>query len=436
MSRLMRSRKLAGRPIRRTFISKQFQALFVVVFLFEHCLTCVSDDADFQAFNLKGLRSFCPEGVKVGAFADAWAINGYRSSPRDSNLEEQFRNLVVREYQIMTVPWFPFDFHVAPGRYSFTVNGEPLLDKSVDFLMRNGISWHCLPLVGPNPIGMQCGYEPKWLADSASKLSPAQLEETLKDRISYFLERYGAKLHSIGVVNESLSDFSLGQAKSSSDTYRDSFWNRMGLIEDPAGNLHPSYVVKAFEFARGQCPSLKLVYNENQVETKSIHTKNSFGTGHKKYSNEKQVRLIRLAKFLKSRGILDAIGLQLHLSINENGELHHFASNHYFEVSSISECIAEIRSVGLEVYVTELDIGIPSGTPDMLQKQSRAYRDVVSAAIEGGANIIITWGIIDEDRPNHWRNGELALPFTSSFAPKPAYDGIKEGLRGRQRPVP
>ena len=183
---------------------------------------------------------------------------------------------------------------------------------------------------------------------------------------------------------------------------------RMGFEPDSSGLTgkqfvnaqHPVYIRKAFEYAR-TLTDKKLELRDSDFE---------FPTSSK-YHAEYQ-----LAVHLKNVGApVDVIGFQTHLNLEDNYDWEGYTNN-----------IKRYRQLGYEVIIPEVDIGdvAKSWSDEKAELQKMMYYRLVTAAIEGGASGLQTWGFTDDG----WRPGEKAFQYTADFTPKPAYYGMKEAL--------
>ncbi len=183
---------------------------------------------------------------------------------------------------------------------------------------------------------------------------------------------------------------------------------RMGFEPDSSGLTgkqfvnaeHPVYIRKAFEYAR-TLTDKKLELRDSDFE---------FPTSSK-YHAEYQ-----LAAHLKKIGTpVDVIGFQTHLNLEDNYDWEGYTDN-----------IKRYRQLGYEVIIPEVDIGdaAKSWSDEKAELQKMMYYRLVTAAIEGGASGLQTWGFIDDG----WRAGEKAFQYTGDFEPKPSYYGMKEAL--------
>jgi endo-1,4-beta-xylanase len=146
----------------------------------------------------------------------------------------------------------------------------------------------------------------------------------------------------------------------------------------------------------------------------------------------KREAFLRLIRDLKLRNVpLHAIGLQGHL----RGELP-------IDREGLSAFIAECRSMGLKVLVTELDVvddKLP-GPPEVrdILAASRVYDFLDAIRVSSPLDALLTWGISDRYTwvPLYFKrtDGHLnrPLPLDSDYRPKPMMRVIEHFLRDRR----
>lgn len=161
-----------------------------------------------------------------------------------------------------------------------------------------------------------------------------------------------------------------------------------------ANRLGPGFIEEAFRFARAADPAARLCYNDFGIEDIGL---------------AKTQAVYNLVRDFKARGVpIDCVGLE-----------SHFISTTAVPVA-YHQTISAFASLGVDVEITELDIG-GSGTA-----QAEAYRRVVSSciAVPRCAGVTV-WGVRDTDS---WRSNLTPLLFDSTGARKPAYHGARSGL--------
>jgi endo-1,4-beta-xylanase len=141
--------------------------------------------------------------------------------------------------------------------------------------------------------------------------------------------------------------------------------------------LGPDYIPIALRAARERDATLRITLNDYGVEADTP------------WAEEKRRRLLRLLRLLRSRNVpLDAVGIQGHLQLREP-----------FRADIFAEFVRQIRALDLQVLITELDVREtrpPVG--DFVARDTAVALRVhafASAAFEGGARSLLTWGISD-----------------------------------------
>ena len=182
-------------------------------------------------------------------------------------------------------------------------------------------------------------------------------------------------------------------------TYRtDVFYNIIG----------PAYIPIAFAAAAAADPSVKLYYNDYNIENPGA----------------KSTAAQNIVKMIKAYGTkIDGVGLQAHFIVGSTPSKSSQQSN-----------IAAFTSLGVVVAYTELDIRmtLPS-TATLLAQQSTDYANTVSACVSTKGCIGITvWDYTDKYSwvPSTFSGQGAACPWDSNLAKKPAYNGILSGLGG------
>jgi endo-1,4-beta-xylanase len=211
---------------------------------------------------------------------------------------------------------------------------------------------------------------------------------------------YKGKCYAWDVVNEAFND---------NGTYRpDIFYNTIG----------PEYIPIAFETAAAADPSVKLYYNDYNIESPGA----------------KATSALNLVKSLKARGIkIDGVGLEAHFIVGETPSLAMQTAN--------LECFT---ALGVEVAYTELDIrhlSLPPSTSALAQ-QATDYYNTVSACLAttgGGKCVGVTlWDYTDKYSwiPATFPGEGDACPWDANLVKKPTvYGAIVRALGGKVSPT-
>jgi endo-1,4-beta-xylanase len=250
-----------------------------------------------------------------------------------------------------------------------------------------------------------CWHEglPAWLKTTVTKDNARKL---LVEHIQTVAGRYRGQIHSWDVVNEAIEPKD-GRA----DALRLSPWLEL------AG---PDYIELAFQTAAGADPAAKLTYNDYDIELDTPE------------QSAKRGQVLLLLRRLKARGIpIHAVGVQSHLKADgpEPG-------------TGLLTFIRDAAKMGLEVYVTEMDVNTHSleGGP-LVQDAAvaRVYRDYPGWVLaEPNVPILLTWGITSAHswlnlsrepwalRPDGAR--QRPLPFDDDLKPTPAFLALRGAI--------
>lgn len=234
--------------------------------------------------------------------------------------------------------------------------------------------------------------------------APSALPGILADHVSTQVYTFNGsnsqapRSYCFDVVNEAVSD-------SGSSTFKN---------VQPWYPALPTYVHDAFVAARAADPSAKTFYNDYGGEG----------------MNAKSDKIYAVAQDLVSKGLLDGVGLQMHISVDS-----------YPSKADVSANMQRLVALGLEVHVTEMDVRC---TPvnnvicnsTRLDIQAQIYGDLLQACIDnskptnsngkGGCKSFEFWGITDRytwlwdfENPNHL--DVQPLPWDFNYGIKPAY---------------
>ncbi len=252
-----------------------------------------------------------------------------------------------------------------------------------------------------------CWHEgnPAWLKTTATKENARQL---LTEHITTVAGHFRGQLHSWDVVNEAI-DPKDGQA----DGLRKSLWYEL---------IGPEYLELAFRTAAAADPDAKLTYNDYGIELDTPD------------ETKKRELVLALVKRFKEKGVpLQAVGVQSHLPADgaQPG-------------AGLVEFVREVGKMGLEVYITELDVNtrkIAGGNAEQDAAVARVYHDYPALMLaEPNVKAVLTWGITDA---RTWLNGtksawalrpdgarQRPLPFDDELRPTQAFFALRSAIDG------
>lgn len=238
------------------------------------------------------------------------------------------------------------------------------------------------------------------------RASREELLERMREHIHAVVGRYKGKIKVWDVVNEALAD-------NGPDVLRKSPWSVI---------IGPDFIEKAFQYAHEADPDAILRYNDYGLENPA-----------------KRKKLITLIRDLQEKKVpIMAIGTQAHLNVSITYE-------------TMDQSLADIKTLGLPIHVTELDVNSATSgqrntsaditanaaaTEDGLvaeadQKLAEAYVAVFRAFLKhrDAVKLVTFWGPNDA---NSWRSRGRPLLFDGESHPKPAFDAVIK-LTGGQK---
>jgi len=212
---------------------------------------------------------------------------------------------------------------------------------------------------------------PKWFEATATKENARKL---LESHIETVAGRYAGRLHSWDVVNEAIQ-VSDGRP----DGLRDSPWLR--LVGD-------DYIEVAFRAARRADPQALLAYNDYGIEAEWPG------------DEAKRQAVLLMLRRLKARQVpIDAVGIQSHISAGPSGKYG----------AGLMKFIASVRELGLQVFVTEMDVNDRAVGPDVAERDAAvasAYAGYLDLVLNDPAvTAVVFWGVTDKYT---WLNHEDA----------------------------
>jgi endo-1,4-beta-xylanase len=209
--------------------------------------------------------------------------------------------------------------------------------------------------------------QPGWM----QSLSGTALRNAMINHINGVVAHYKGKLAYWDVVNEALNEDGSRRQSNLQSTGND-------------------WIEVAFKTARAADPSVKLCYNDYNIEN---------------WSYAKTQGAYNMVKDFKARGVpIDCVGFQSHFG---SGGMP----------SSFQTTLANFAALGVDVAITELDIASAPST---------AYANVVKACTSVPRCVGITvWGVRDSDS---WRSSESPLLFDGSGNKKAAYQAVLDAL--------
>ncbi len=317
----------------------------------------------------KGMTLRCAAGGRfVGS---AVRFNALSSDP-------EYPVVLGREFSSITpeddAKWTPLE----PTRGVWTFDK---LDAIVSAAEAHGQAIHGHALVWYYEI-------PTW----ATALSASELSVALHEHITKTALRYKGRMRAWDVLNEAIDDSTLAL--------------RTGIDQ----TLGVAGLADAFKWVHAADPAALLFYNDYGVEDLS----------------RKSQAVYDLVQQLEAAGApVDGVGVQSHLTTLA-----------YPSVAGLRANIQRFASLGLKVRISELDVrtvSVPGDRATRLAQERIVYQTVGGAcANEPSCEGVTSWGFTDR---YSWIDGAFApddpLEFDDGYQPKPAYQGLLEGLQGK-----
>lgn len=342
--------------------------------------------------DVAGSRSLRTHARRHGlTFGSAVIIRNVQSDPDYADLVSEQCGIVVPTGELKWIALRP-----APDRYDFTLPDFLLSFAQNNHMLMRGhtLCWH--------------QSVPAWIQTEENRPHTRQF---FVDHITTVCKHYAGHLHSWDVVNEAILP-SDGQPAG----LRKSFWYEQ---------IGPDYIELAFRTARAADPDAKLTYNDYGVEYDSEE------------DAERRRLILELLRNLKKRDVpLDAVGIQSHVK----------AAQPFTFGDGLANYLESIRQMGLEVYLTELDVNEDDIKDDDPVKRdaiiAQTYTDYLKVALANPAvKLVLTWDISDRftwlnNGPTHHRKQpnrpQRSLPFDRDFRPKEAFFAIRGSFDRRQ----
>ena len=262
-----------------------------------------------------------------------------------------------------------------------------------------------------------------FMPDWTKALSAHEIERLLDRHIDEVVGRYQGRVHSWDVVNEPI-------------------WiesgNEGGLRGGPwYAAMGRDYIARSFKRAKRADPSARLVLNESYLEHRwrdSPFSKSRVLSEKSPWVNFRGYFLDLVRQLLDEGAPLDAIGMQSHMAPK-------FAAE--YERYSLLEFMRTIEAMGLDIYLTEMDVDDSTFPDDVAIRDKRVadyyYNYLKDALSVKAVKMVATWELSDrhtaqaEDihagRVKDVRIPRI-LPFDVDMKPKPAYHAIVTALTG------
>ena len=272
----------------------------------------------------------------MGSVIIGWAFN-----------DALWRDVMSKEFNLAMLAWgfWPNEIQPERGVFDFSV-----ADRQIAFARQSGMNLRVDSLIFGNK-DFRATKLPSWLKDGV--FSKEEARDVLVAHIKSVVTRYQGIIKEWVVVNEPQWE-----------PHRpdDIFHSLIGT----------EYIEIAYQAAREADPSAILNYSDT-----GNHTSRGWTT-----------ELTRqVADRLKSKGLIDVVGLQMHLDGSK-------------PIPDKADVIATIRSYGLPVAITSVDVDLQDvggSTAERYALQAEFHRSMFQAAMESGVcKDFSFWGVGDQ----------------------------------------
>lgn len=360
-------------------------------------------------------------GIELGA-----NLSGLVDGPSPNNWSSggvsiQARDLAARHFGILSAGWQTYPGHswIGPGQYRWSG-------------IETFIAWCESQRIRVHGHGLGYGIRTPWLArlPVATPEDRSEVRRVYETGIRDTVKRFAGRVHVWDVCNEQLLPGYQQSGFATSSAYWQAYQEK--------GRHHPDgldWYRTTFRIAHEADPKAKLILLDFNNE---VH-------------GPKSDTYYRLAKRLKDDRIpVHGVGFQMHLDTDLNRSKGHGLLTDEAYYQSLESNLNRFGELGLEVWITELDVSINPQRELALElgRQAEIYRRVMQIALRTrNLKGIKLWGVMDRDV---W--GQI-LPrrpylFDEQAQPKAAWSVVRDELRlgapvtprfprtGRQDPPP
>ncbi|GIF02755.1 endo-1,4-beta-xylanase [Actinoplanes siamensis] len=307
-----------------------------------------------------------PPGTTLKAAAERSGRYFGAAMGGDRLSDQGFLTIANREFDMMTAVNEMKPDATEPNRGQFDFRaGDAIYNWATQHALRvrgHTLAWHA--------------QQPRFWGS----LSGSALRTAMIDHINGVMAHYRGKLYAWDVVNEAFAENGSRRSSNLQSTGND-------------------WIEVAFRTARAADPSVKLCYNDYNIEN---------------WTYAKTQGVYTMIRDFKSRGVpIDCVGLQTHFTGGSS-----LPGNFQTTLSSFA-------ALGVDVALTEADVTNASATQ---------YAGLTQACMNVPRCVgITTWGIRDSDS---WRGNESPLLFDRNSNPKAAYTSVLNALNAASTTVP
>ena len=300
-----------------------------------------------------------------------------------SNFSSSDQNIVKTEFDMVTCENDMKIGTISPSQNQFNYSGG---DRIVSFAKQNNMLVHGHAMVWHK-------YNPGWVDGT---------KYMMENYINAVGNHFKGNIYAWDVVNEAIhrdGSFRINAIGNNGQDGASVFGQRQGK----------QYIEDAFIAARKVDPNAKLIYNDYDLVTRDAKFEGVYN----------------MVKDFKSRNIpIDGVGFQVHLGPDFTEEM----------ARAFGVKMQRLAELGVESYVTEMDVGAPDASQSGLNKQADIYRWIMEECVKQPyCRAFQVWGIRDSQswriNPDAPEDRAIApLLFNDNGQKKPAYYAIQEVL--------
>jgi endo-1,4-beta-xylanase len=335
-----------------------------------------------------------------GAPARPGAIPDTRSNQFD---DKKLRALMIAQCSILVheneLKWYAL--RKTPTGFDFS-----RADKLIAFAEANGMA-----VRGHNLLWNRPKYSPPWLEAYDFGPNPrAAAEKMLREHIATVCGRYGKRIFSYDVINETI-------VPETGELEQGAFTRALG----------PDVVDIAFHAAREAAPHAELVYNDYM--------------GWEPRSETHRTAVLKLLERMKKNNVpIDTLGVQSHIGSNSRPNTDPTFSE--VQEAEWRRFLDEVTGMGIDLVITEFDVN-DRGVPGDIAVRDKAVTALGWAFLDQMLSYkqlryVMAWGMVDKyswlqhTAPRPDGLPKRPCPYDDDFRPK----ALREAMAGAFRVAP
>ena len=358
------------------------------------CGSASADQADTPAGpSLHALAA--AKGLRFGS-----AVGAGRPGTVTASLDDpRYRAVLAHECGVLVheneLKWYVLRPDVATYDYARA-------DRIMDFAAEHDMAVRGHTLLWHHPR-----WFPGWIETHDYGARPAaEAERLVVEHINAIIGRYGDRIDSWDVVNETVDPATGGLRRTALSRH---------LGDDAIIDL-------AFHTARAAAPDAQLVYNDYM----------SWEAGHETH----RAGVLRLLEGMKARGVpIDALGVQSHIGSGNSDDSVGFDTAQETEWRRFMD---EVTGMGLDIVISEFDVhdrNLPADIPSRDQAMADLARRYLDLMLDyPQTRDVLAWGMADSYSwlQTNWPRADglpkRPTPYDADFRPKPLRQAVADAF--------